>query len=1130
MKEKVREHISQLDLNNGGGIISKKIRVPALKNPALIVGIGGTGIDALLRLKHQVNRRFELPEDPLTKKLAEKPHTIEYLAFDTDQKVKNNRMNGIGLDSNSEFVELTNSEIGRLLSDRSQLGSHITEWLSPELSMKDGTNGAEGIRQAGRLLLFIKLDKILAVIRKKITQLLTDSNEKMYIFILSGISGGTGSGCFLDISYMIRGYLEREGLSERAQILGYLYTPDVNMNRPGIDPNVVEYITKNGYAALKELDYWMNVEQREERFKQKYGESLEVNSKKAPFDRVHLISATNADGTLLTDGYNYSMSAVAENITNFLADETIEVGETQAIQSYLSNTGTTVKQIGNPKDYQANFEYCVLGASTAVLPVEELTTYLAFRVFQKIDKMFTSVPSREDIERMCTDVEIDIDRLNQAFMQRAGEPLPYGWENMYDYQYDALILADQEGKGLANQLFTQFLSPAKEELLKFRRQEFGSYVTRIKEKINQMFVNAEKGPYYVANFLSSDLEASLTKQITTYLDIIEEDLRSINISIEHYKNDSFVKHREAQKAFMLFKNSKRIEYVKAREQEFYEMAVRECLLQMIEFYIELRSKIKELFDSVYAKYTENLNLMQSIFIENGKIIKLTNGEGIYKGNKYFWNIISYNEIEKIVDMELADRNADDLIEKFTAKMHSERVKWTDDDEIDIVNSFSDFLTDEFGGMISKPLQEFLEFTQKDVSVDTIIKKRIAPRLNELARENFHLDNVSDSFNFPHNGFVSVPSDSQKIVTAIDEYSKNDVSHNSFSFKKSRLKNRIFWLNMTVGVPLFCYTPLKNYEQKYESTILTAEGIGRHLFMNPDKNWIYLPSPIPQDKWGETYTNKRIKEYNDDINSLFDQAVAYKIIKMKDFDDQQTNRYEYIVTKPFHVQDYLKAEKLEFKDESVTQLQLQAAINSLKSLLELGLEVVGKENLFGSTNEKNAKINLTRAPEKVKKIKNEMKKYQEISTELDRLNVLYEKFDRQDKFVQLFIQAIVTETIKRQKDANDKLTPLFVYDNDSNEPAWDPILNVMDAKGVLEYSIFQKICEFTDRQVQLVKDKSERRKNTMFDVFESNHEKILERASEIRKQLEYDNRQNEPVYTFYLQICNTITDTLKILRG
>lgn len=96
MKPVVREHIQQLDVSLGGGIVSDKIRVDTIDNPILIIGLGGTGIDALLRLKYQINRRFKLPEDPISKKKRDKPDNVEFLAFETNEQDRGKNTKGSG--------------------------------------------------------------------------------------------------------------------------------------------------------------------------------------------------------------------------------------------------------------------------------------------------------------------------------------------------------------------------------------------------------------------------------------------------------------------------------------------------------------------------------------------------------------------------------------------------------------------------------------------------------------------------------------------------------------------------------------------------------------------------------------------------------------------------------------------------------------------------------------------------------------------------------------------------------------------------------------------------------------------------------------------------------------------------
>ncbi|KWX83547.1 hypothetical protein AMQ83_31015, partial [Paenibacillus riograndensis] len=429
MKPVVREHIQQLDVSLGGGIVSDKIRVDTIDNPILIIGLGGTGIDALLRLKYQINRRFKLPEDPLSKKKRDKPDNVEFLAFETNEQDRGKKYKGIGLDPQNEFVLLANAEIGGLLQNRSILEPYITDWLSPELSITDGMNGAAGVRQAGRLLLFTKINQVVSAIDKKIKTLSVGTSKKLMVFLLTGLAGGTGSGSFLDIAYIVRGIIERDYGSagiDRVNTLGYLFTPDVNLSNKSLSEHTREYIRKNGYAALKELDYWMNVDSRGERFRQQYGNILTVNSPLPPFNLCHLISATNTEGKLLENAYDYCMNVTAENITNFMASEEKQSGEEFAIHDYISNIRTNIAQMN--KTYPANYEYNIIGASSAVLPIEEMTTYLAFRLFDKMDKMFQQAPGQEDVEKLARKLGIDLDSLIKTFESRVPEPLP-GYEN-----------------------------------------------------------------------------------------------------------------------------------------------------------------------------------------------------------------------------------------------------------------------------------------------------------------------------------------------------------------------------------------------------------------------------------------------------------------------------------------------------------------------------------------------------------------------------------------------------------------------------------------------------------------------------------------------------------------------------
>ena len=82
-KDVIKESLS---LSKSGGIYFAGERVPADENQmVLFVGLGGTGANALIRMKHQIYNRMKLPVDPQTGiPTADHPANMAFLALDTD--------------------------------------------------------------------------------------------------------------------------------------------------------------------------------------------------------------------------------------------------------------------------------------------------------------------------------------------------------------------------------------------------------------------------------------------------------------------------------------------------------------------------------------------------------------------------------------------------------------------------------------------------------------------------------------------------------------------------------------------------------------------------------------------------------------------------------------------------------------------------------------------------------------------------------------------------------------------------------------------------------------------------------------------------------------------------------------
>ena len=1128
MKATVREHIQQLDVSLGGGIVSDKIRVNTIDNPMLVIGLGGTGIDALLRLKYQVNRKFKLPQDPLTKKKKEKPDNIEFLAFESNEYDRNKKYQGIGLDPINEFVLLSNHEIGSILQNRSTLEPYITEWLSPDLLITDGISGASGVRQAGRLLLFTKINEVVETINRKITTLLEGKSERLYVFLLTGLSGGTGSGCFLDIAYIIRGIIERKfgsaGVS-KVSILGYLFTPDVNLSKKGLSSHTEEYIEKNGYAALKELDYWMNCDERSENFKVKYGNRLSVNSPMPPFNLCHLISATNLEGKRLESAYDYAMNVSAENITNFMANED-KKGDEFAIHDYISNIRTNIAQM--PKLYSANYQYNIIGASLAEIPLEEMTTYVGYKLFEKMNNMFDSKPEQSDVEQLAGKLRIDPDSVHVRFNERVPEPLS-GFENSDRFSYNNVI--KRNVINLDEELTNEFLLKAKEQYRKCKTQLPGEIVEEFRRQMDRLFLNPKKGPIYVSRLVFSNEGFCLLKTIQVYIETLKDKLERQPRVIQSEKEFADNKLEDARSAFIA-KDRKKNAYIEAKLNEYYARAEKERIEEMIDFYEDLFQLLNTENSKIYEVYKEILETLNGIFHRNADI--LVKGEEVTRDNNvtYYWHLVSVPDVAREIQRMFDSKDGDLLVQQWSEMLLEQSAYWVKESDIDVVGSVSTFLTDQFGELITKSMEDFLRLKYgEDQPIDQIIEKNIAARLDRDALPVFHLANSTGNLHLPTYGFVSVPEKAPNILSGIRNYQKHAVSHSNFTIKESELKNRIFWLNTKNGVPLYAYSPLHIYEESYEKTILEKEGVGRHLVQTDNENWAFLPSPIPEKSWGDTYSNERLRQYNQSVRDLFEKARSYGCIIERDGDQSTGAKFQCKFTKPVSIPDIYRSFEINPNQIETASLgDLKRVLKRLQEMFVGEMELDELKYIFDSTREETAKENFIRSPKLVDQMREEVKKFSLIEEKMNELEQFINEQKDKDASINHFIEALYTKTI-RKKGA------VYVYDKEPEEDPWEPFVNLMRTTQFVEYELYVAVDRLNQKQLAQLLKKSEKRSNELINQEDTSElvQSLQEMAASLQKEkefLDYDRKEfinGEELYAFYKEVFIKVNSMIKQLK-
>ena len=380
----------------------------------LIISYGGTGADALFGVK----KLFEEILPP--KELDER---VRFLAIDTDKSTQKHtkevkRADGTKVIEEldaltpAQFFQLSGSAARNLL--KGGLDESVEAWLNPQLHAEIMANerylngdGASGHRQIGRLTLYpaSTVSALTSRISTLVRELTDDSVANLKIFILTGIAGGTGSGTVIDLSYLVRHVVEKlpGSIKGRTQYCGFVLLPPTGTSSHEDD---VDHGNRNGYAALKEINHFMTLKQRGERYKFSYGNGTVVDSGERIFDVCYLMDGV-ADGKAFGNPREKVVKVLAEAILDMItASQTADDGSTvQAVDSFMNDVDKFTKDMVSGTSIthamrDADYIYCALGHSEFAMPANEIKAYVGNLLFQKMHAQFVKCANvqEEDAE------------------------------------------------------------------------------------------------------------------------------------------------------------------------------------------------------------------------------------------------------------------------------------------------------------------------------------------------------------------------------------------------------------------------------------------------------------------------------------------------------------------------------------------------------------------------------------------------------------------------------------------------------------------------------------------------------------------------------------------------------------
>ncbi len=891
-------------------------RVPKIDAPLLVIGLGGTGADGLLRIKSEFAQRL-IPDVNAAGEPMDRPPRTAYLEIDTDLSVLMKKYHGVRIDKNDEFIDLSCDIRYVLGNGGGNLDPSIKRWLDRKFYMDQdlidhaATDGAGTYRQLSRLMLFRNAQVVVSKLNTIMTKLSTVSagapigRREINVVICTGLSGGTGSGTFLDMAYLVRHAADMSHFQVKLDL--YAVAPDVTINRQAIADTTKSDIYKvNSFAAMKELDYWMAFNDRKdpavtiEDYQVDYGSNIFVRWNHAPYDDVTLLCAMNEQGALLENAYNVVMNSMAEVLLFQMAGEAEDhdyVGQNNeteddsfTFQSQRSNEHAYRQQIRRP--YPENYCYRTVGAYSTLGEQRNKVSIEADMIFRDVQS-FSLAPEQlpvmngNDPMRFQEPFNEHISRLYGDFANETAFN-----EDLFTGQspYSMKEVKAMDGNSAPHGLYIDWVQGLRSRVPHLKKEFHDSLYSK--------FCDIARD--YIMNHGVNALEMMLNDPNTGFIRYLNSKVASYRAQADNYHSEQMQVSTEAIRlhnsiqamgnglggamdyisklpnAFGAYLSQTRSMYEKTQSEE--------ALKTLADALEELSTDIKTNIVSKTIPYAKAaLKQIGDQVAEDVKNSAFSSGSmhmiDLEKMRSDIRAAYQANENQQQFREEVLSRTADVVLSPATAQDEDTAVDYV----ISALNGMIDNIFKAINDTtLASLLQDFGGINANGVSDH--IQNTIAPMLERGASPHFALNSDYGRLN-PTNSvicsYISIPEGATEVKNGVKAY----ISTNSYSgavIKASQISDRIFWMNVVAGLPMCAYAYLREYERVYLKHRTSRPGT--HLIkvdqadldrLNERRtvlnDWSLLPSPICFKTLGDNPPHHDIQRIWDEDIKIIDEA-------------------------------------------------------------------------------------------------------------------------------------------------------------------------------------------------------------------------------------------------------------------
>ena len=817
--------INNLALSMGGGIISLKQQAKQAENTvSILIGLGGTGVDCIREIKTQVYSRIE-PDGGEDATVARYRH-IRFLGVDAD---------------NANVSQDANPEDKKIAETLSLSGDEVFTLAGSGVKF-----GADGVRQVGRFLLMSKAADFMT----KLQNLISDAkiglqSPEVVVHIFSGMGGGTGSGTFLDVCYMVREVIKNE---KGTYMCGYFFLPDVNVAHVRSN-RVKDYIPLNGYAAMQELDYCMNIEKNHGKFRQEYTGGMLIDWDRAPVDYCHLISAQDNNGNVRQDAYNYAMKVTSEYVFEFLVKT-----------AHLNSEKVKIGELEKDKKYGYFINYLSIGASSAVVPLKEINTYLATRLFDRFSEVGKDIPSENDVWSFAVGVfsETNSDKDIQSRVYDAIYATLQGYAKNSYTQWDGTAKQMEKNGDQEMVYFYEGQTAEKEGILAKNRaglldsKNNESLISKVKRIMKTVITDINRGPVFGYNILNGANEFSMDNVISGLITINTEKLNSLRAHAKG-KEDAWNDAKKGWDDHSLINRGDRYDtYVNKTYDLEQQKYLEKSYMYMDMLLNSVRLQIRNMSTGYYSVLSQIFKNLRETFKDNSSV--LANGIIVDEVKGFEKSLIDINDpnMQQALVSELRKVAPNEVFQKLIEVLLKDEETWKSGAQIARV--VTEFFVGEmkenreagiFHDFADKTIENFLEIVYDTDDKDKIAEKIKNGWLSDLhssAAPLVYKDNKVYEGTIATLCRMSVPIGALSLKKAADEYIQ---VNSDTEIAVTGAKDRLSCLTYAAGFPICSLMGLDEVEREYFNVPL----IGAHSYESTGldtefSDWRKLPLLTP----------------------------------------------------------------------------------------------------------------------------------------------------------------------------------------------------------------------------------------------------------------------------------------------